>query len=92
MNVPRSVADVLSDHVVFEVECIDRMYCNVYVPGLQYAAGLVGYGIARSVKGCRPDALSCGRGKVGARRVGPRRNTVASRSSRSGCGHSSDAG
>jgi hypothetical protein len=43
MNLPRSVADVLSDHVVFEVECIDRMYCNVYVPGLQYAAGLVGY-------------------------------------------------
>ena len=43
MNVPRSVADVLTDHVVFEVECIDRMYCNVYVPGLQYAAGLVGY-------------------------------------------------
>ena len=43
MNVPRSVADVLSDHVVFEVECIDRMYCNVYIPGLQYAAGLVGY-------------------------------------------------
>ncbi len=41
MNLPRSVADVLSDHVVFEVECIDRMYCNVYVPGLQYAAGLV---------------------------------------------------
>ena len=43
MNVPRSVADVLTDHVVFEVECIDRMYCNVYVPGLQYAADLVGY-------------------------------------------------
>ncbi|HTX53033.1 MAG TPA: hypothetical protein VMD08_06465 [Candidatus Baltobacteraceae bacterium] len=29
--------------MVFEVECIDRMFCNVYVPGLQYAAGLVGY-------------------------------------------------
>jgi len=43
MNVPRSVADVLNDHVVFEVECIDRMYLNVYVHGLQYAAGLVGY-------------------------------------------------
>jgi hypothetical protein len=39
----RGVADVLNDHVVFEVECIDRMYGNVYVPGLQYAAGLVGY-------------------------------------------------
>ena len=32
MTLPRSVADVLTDHVVFEVECIDRMYCNVYVP------------------------------------------------------------
>ena len=26
MTLPRSVADVLADHVVFEVECIDRMY------------------------------------------------------------------
>ena len=43
MTVTRSVGDVLSEHVVFEVECIDRMYCNVYVPGLQYAAGLVAY-------------------------------------------------
>jgi len=43
MTVARSVDDVLSEHVVFEVECIDRMLCNVYVPGLQYAAGLVGY-------------------------------------------------
>ena len=43
MTVARSVADVLSEHVVFEVDCIDRMYLNVYVPGLQYAAGLVGY-------------------------------------------------
>ena len=43
MTVARSVADVLADHVVFEVECIDRMYCNVYVPQLQYAGGLVGY-------------------------------------------------
>jgi hypothetical protein len=43
MTVARSVDDVLSQHVVFEVECIDRMFCNVYVPGLQYAAGLVAY-------------------------------------------------
>ncbi len=43
MTVARSVADVLAEHVVFEVECIDRMFCNVYVPGLQYAAGLVAY-------------------------------------------------
>jgi hypothetical protein len=43
VTVARSVADVLTDHVVFEVECIDRMYLNVYVPGLQYPAGLVAY-------------------------------------------------
>jgi hypothetical protein len=43
MTLPRTVADVVAEHVVFEVECIDRMYLNVYVPQLQYAAGLVGY-------------------------------------------------
>ena len=29
MTLPRTVADVLSEHVAFEVECIDRMYLNV---------------------------------------------------------------
>jgi hypothetical protein len=43
MTVARTVADVLADHVVFEVECIDWMYLNVYVPQLQYPAGLVGF-------------------------------------------------
>jgi hypothetical protein len=43
MTVARTVADVLDDHVVFEVECIDRMYLNVYVPQLQHAGGLLGF-------------------------------------------------
>jgi hypothetical protein len=43
MTLPRTVADVLTDHVVFEIECIDRMYCNVFVPQLQHAGGLLGY-------------------------------------------------
>ena len=43
MTLPRTVAEVLSEHVVFEVECIDRMYLNVYVPQLQHAGGLVGF-------------------------------------------------
>ena len=43
MTVARSVGDVLAKHVVFEVDCVDRMYCNVYVPQLQYAVGLIGY-------------------------------------------------
>jgi hypothetical protein len=41
MTVPRSVADVLADHVTLEVECIDRMYLNVYVPKLQFVNGVV---------------------------------------------------
>jgi hypothetical protein len=43
MTIARPVGDVLAQHTVFEVECMDRMYLNVYVPGLQYAAGLVAY-------------------------------------------------
>ena len=43
MTLPRTVAGVLSEYVVFEVECIDRMYLNVYVPQLQHAGGLLGY-------------------------------------------------
>jgi hypothetical protein len=43
MTVARSVDDVLTEHVRFQVECIDRMFLNVYVPQLQYPVGLVGY-------------------------------------------------
>lgn len=43
MTLPRTVSDVVAEHTVFEIESIDRMYLNVYVPQLQYAAGIVGY-------------------------------------------------
>jgi len=36
---PQSVAEVLRDHVVLELEGIDRMYLNVYVPVLQAGKG-----------------------------------------------------
>lgn len=35
MTLSRSVADVLTKHVTLELECIDRMYLNVYQPKLQ---------------------------------------------------------
>ena len=35
MKMPQTVAEVLKKHVVFELECIDRMYLNVMVPRLQ---------------------------------------------------------
>jgi hypothetical protein len=38
--IARSVADVLDEHVELEVECIDRMYLNLYVPLLQTEGGI----------------------------------------------------
>jgi len=43
MTLARSVADVLADHVSFEVESIDRMYLNVWVPRLAYGGGVWGF-------------------------------------------------
>jgi hypothetical protein len=43
MTLARSVARVLSDHVTLEIESIDRMYLNLYVPKLQYESGIVGF-------------------------------------------------
>jgi len=43
MTVARSVSDVLDDHVVFEVESIDRMYLNVWQPRLAYGGGVQGF-------------------------------------------------
>jgi hypothetical protein len=43
MTLPRSVAEVLSEHVVFEVERVDRMHLDVYVPQLRHPAALVGF-------------------------------------------------
>src|ERR1700746_2594641 len=36
-----SVAEVLREHVVLELEGIDRMYLNVYVPVLQAVEGVL---------------------------------------------------
>ena len=43
MTVPRSVAEVLADHVNLEIECIDRMYLKVYVRKLQFTNGVVSF-------------------------------------------------
>src|ERR1700749_272207 len=43
MTLPRSAADVLADHVLFEIEAIDRMYLNLYQPRLQRGAGVAAF-------------------------------------------------
>jgi len=37
----KNVAEILHNHVTFELEAIDRMYLNAYVPSLQTGGGLV---------------------------------------------------
>src|SRR5438477_12376963 len=43
MSLPRSVAEILREHVTLEIEGIDRMYLNVYVPQLQRAGGVASF-------------------------------------------------
>lgn len=43
MTLPRSVAEILREQVTLELECIDRMYLNVYVPALQTETGVAAF-------------------------------------------------
>src|SRR5688500_10221740 len=43
MKISQTVGQILESHVTLEVESIDRMYLNLYVPGLQYVNGAVGF-------------------------------------------------
>jgi hypothetical protein len=43
MNLSKSVAELQREHVVLELECIDRMYLNAYVPQLTSEAGVAGF-------------------------------------------------
>src|SRR5215208_4883153 len=43
MSVPRTVSEVLAEHVTLEVEGIDRMYLNVYIGPLQREGGVASF-------------------------------------------------
>src|SRR6201981_2498179 len=43
MILSKSVAELQREHVVLELECIDRMYLNAYVPQLTSEAGVAGF-------------------------------------------------
>ena len=55
MTLPRSDPDVLACHVTLEVECIDRMYLNVYAAQVAVRRGVVSF--LRSHRG-QPSASS----------------------------------
>ena len=39
--VRKNVAEIIQHHVTFELEAIDRMYLNAYIPSLQTGGGFV---------------------------------------------------
>jgi len=43
MNLTHSLAELQQEHVVLELECIDRMYLNVYQPKLTSEAGIAAF-------------------------------------------------
>jgi hypothetical protein len=43
VKLSKSVAELQREHVVLELECIDRMYLNAYVPQLTSEAGVAGF-------------------------------------------------
>jgi hypothetical protein len=43
MRLPANVAALQQEHVLFELECIDRLYLNVYVPKLTSAGGVAAF-------------------------------------------------
>ena len=51
MTLPKNVAELRHENVLFELECIDRMFLNLYVPQLTSAQGVAAY--FRGYKGHR---------------------------------------
>lgn len=43
MSIPQSVAEILRDRITLEVEGLDRLYLNVYVPNLQTEVGVAAF-------------------------------------------------
>ena len=63
MTLPRSAADVLAGHVLFEIEAIDRMYLNLYQPRLQHGAGIAAFFVGH--RGHRFASSALDRGGLG---------------------------
>ena len=70
MSVLLSAAEVLDEHVAFELECIDRVYCNAYVPKPSYPGGVASFFAAPPRRDVRLDLLG-GPDQQAVRRLDP---------------------
>jgi hypothetical protein len=51
-----NVNDLLNDHVALDLECLDRIYLNAYVPNLQTSGQVVDF-MRRPTRGRWPGAI-----------------------------------
>ena len=47
---PMTTADVLDGHVRLDIECLDRIYLNGYVPNLQVGGQVSSFMVAGSIR------------------------------------------
>lgn len=57
MSLPQSVAVVLRDHVTLEIQSLDRIYLNAYVPQLAYPGGIASFFRIHRNQPCPSSAL-----------------------------------
>ena len=41
MSLPRTIAEIINDHVILELESLDRVFLNVYQPAAANSSGCV---------------------------------------------------
>jgi hypothetical protein len=52
MNIPKSVEEIITQHVLFEIESIDRMYLNLYMDRVQSAGGTADFFVRHRKEAC----------------------------------------
>jgi len=57
MGITKSVEEIIAQHVVFEIEFIDRMYCNLYMGILQTTGGIAHFFIKHRKNHCATSFL-----------------------------------
>ena len=52
MSLPKSVEEIITQHVLFEIEAIDRMYFNLYMDRVQSEGGTATFFINHRKEAC----------------------------------------
>jgi hypothetical protein len=79
MAEPVNVNDLLDGHVALDLECLDRVYLNAYVPNLQVSGQVVTFSAASKTTSTTPSGHGAGPTSPGC--VPPRARSAGSSTS-----------